>query len=455
MQAMLTRACFGLAILMATPVWSQLTATPFETPTTQVDQSQMLTPPPVSAETYPTMVGSQSRSNFLAAGLAINTAYNDNVLVGEGTNPISDFIYIIAPTIALNKTTPRQNLVLSYSPGFTFYQHTSTLDSTGQSAAASFQYRLSQHTTISIGDTFQKSSNVFDQLYPPSGGAISGSTQTQGVAVVAPYANQLRNTAYVGLSYQFSSSGMIGASGSFAENSYPNPAEASGFNNSSSLGGSVFLSRRLSSNQYFGVTYQYSGSQSNPVNNQTNPANVRTEVQTHTLLAFYTIYLNPTFSVSVSGGPEYTHASQPPLSPTSSTTPSVTASIGWQRSRTNFVASYSRIVSGDSGLLGAYNLNNARASVSWQIRRTWIVGSAAGYSNSSNATPSFSLSNPGGETISGTMSVQHSISERLGVEFGYAHLHQSYSDIRVISTIPDSNREYISISYRLTRPLGR
>jgi hypothetical protein len=452
---MLTRVCLGLALVTATPVWSQLTATPFETPATSVDQTQMLTPPPVSAEGYPTTVGSQARSNFLAAGFAVNTAYNDNVLVGEGTSPIGDFIYTISPTIALNKTTPRQNLVLTYSPGFTFYQHTSSLNTTAQNAAVSFQYRLSQHTTIILGDSFQKSSNAFDQLYPSSGGAISGSSQTQGSGVVAPYANQLHNAANMGLSYQFSSNGMIGASGSVAESSYPNPTEATGFNNSSSLGGSVFYSRRLSNKQYFGVAYQYSGSQSSPVNNQTNPANTQTQVRAHSLLAFYTIYFNPTLSLSLSGGPQYTDASHPPSPPTNSTTPSVTASIGWQRNHTNFVASYSRTVTGDSGLLGAYNSSSARASVSWQITRTWTVGSAANYSNSTNVTPSFSSSNPGGETVSGTVTAQHSMSERLGIELGYVRLHQNYTDIAVISAAPDSNRAYISISYRLMQPLGR
>jgi hypothetical protein len=400
-------------------------------------------------------VGSQARSNFLAAGFTLNTAYNDNVLVGSSTTPVSDIIYTISPTIALNKATPRQNLVLSYSPGFTFYQRTSTLDSTGQSAAVNFQYRLNPHTTISLSDSFQKSSNVFDQLYPASGGSISGSSQTQAAAVVAPYANQLRNTANVGLSYQFSTNGMIGAEGSVSENNYPDPSQASEFSNSSTVGGSVFYSRRFSERQYFGVTYQYSRSQANPVNAQANPATAQTQVQTHTLLAFYTIYLNPKLSLSLSGGPQYTDAVQPPSPSTSSQTPSVTASIGWQRSHTNFVASYSRTVTGDSGLQGAYNSNSVAASAVWQIRRTWAVSSAANYASTTDITPSFSASNPGGETISGTLSVQHSMSEHLNLNIGYAHLHQSYSGIAQLSSAPDSNREYISISYRLTLPLGR
>ncbi len=440
---MLTRICFGLALVMATPVWSQLTATPFETPVTSASEAQMLIPPPVSSEGYPTIVGSQMRSNYLAAGLIFNTAYNDNVLTGNSATPSSDFIYTIAPTIAFNKTTERQHLTLTYSPGFTFYQHTSTLNAANQNAAVNFQYRLSEHTTVSLSDSFQKSTNVFDQFYPVSGEAISGSPKTPPTGVIAPFAEQLSNTANMGLSYQFSRNGMIGASGIVTENNYPNPAEAPGLYNSNSFGGSVFYTRRLSSSQYIGGTYQYLRSQSDPVNAQANPATVQSEVQTHTLLAFYTIYLNPTLSFSLSSGPQHTDATQAPSPPFSSWTPSVTASMGWQRSHTNFVASYSRTVTGGLGLPGAY------------MARTWIVGAAGSYFNNKNVTPSFPSSNPGGQTVSGTASVQYIMSEHLSLELGYSRLHQNYSGIAVISASPNSNREFVSLSYRVTRPLGR
>lgn len=248
---------------------------------------------------------------------------------------------------------------------------------------------------------------------------------------------------------------MIGASGTVTESNYPNPAEASGLYNSKSLSGSVFYSQRLTSKQYMGVTYRYSRSQSNPPNTQASPVIEQSQVQTHAFLAFYTFFLNPKLSLSLSCGPQYSDASQPPSPPFSSWTPSITASIGWQRSHTNFVASYSRTVTGGLSLPGAYDSNSANASVRWQTARTWSVGAAGSYFNNKNVTPSFLSSNPGGQTISGTVSVQHSISEHLNVDLGYARFHQNYSDIAVISTAPNSNREFISISYRLMRPLGR
>jgi hypothetical protein len=451
---MFTCVYLGLVLLTATPVWSQVGVTPFEMPATPTDEAQMLTPPPVSAEGYPTTVGSQMRSNYLAAGLIFNTAYNDNVPVEGSTTPVADVTYSILPTLSLDQTTPRQHLKLTYSPGFTFYQHTSALDAVDQNAALNFQYSLSQHVTITFGDSFQKSSNVFTQLYPLPGGAISGSAQSPPPGVLPPYAERLSNTANAGLSYQFSRNGMIGVSGTVTESNYPNPAEASGLNNTNSGGGSVFYTQRVSGTQYIGLTYQYLRSQSNPVNVQATPG-AQSDTQTHTLLAFYTIYLNPAFSLSLSGGPQYFDITQSPHPPFRSWAPSAMASVGWQRSHTNVVASYSHTVTGNIGLSGAFVSNSTTASLSWQIARTWNVGWAAGYSTSKSVAPSIFSSSSGGHTVSGTVSVQHSMSEHLKAELGYARLNQSYSGVAVISNSPDSNREFISVSYQFTRPLGR
>ena len=452
---MLSRVCLGLLLLAATPVWCQLGVIPYQTSTASSDDSRMLTPPPVSGEAYPTIVGSEIRSNYLATGLIFNTSHTDNVLPGGATTPVSDIIYSILPTITINQSTPRRQLALTYSPGFTFYQQTSALNAADQTAALNFQYRLSQHTTISILDSFQKSSNVFNQLYPLSGAAVAGPAQSSAAEVIAPSANRLSNTANVGLSYQLSRNGMIGAGGVFTESSYTNPTEASGFYNSSSRGGSVFYSQRLSSSKYIGVTYQYVVSQTDPVNAPSNPGNVQTEVKTHTFSAFCTFYLSPTLSLSVSGGPQYSDSVQPLSPPVVLWAPSVAVSFGWQKSRTNVVASFSRTVSGDTGVPGAFDSYNLNTSVRWRIARTWTVALSASYLNNKNVAQVLSSSSPGGQTVSGIASVRHSLSEHLSAELRYVRLHQNYSSIAAISAAPDSNSEAISISYQLSRPLGR
>src|ERR1039457_1383820 len=131
---MLIRASFILALLMATPAWSQVDTNITE-PASPINDSPMLTPPPVSGQTYPTAPTSESRSNYLRYGLAFTTAYSDNVLGGSSPTPVSDVSYSIWPTIAFDKTTSTLHSVLTYSPGFTFYQRVSARNEADQSAS--------------------------------------------------------------------------------------------------------------------------------------------------------------------------------------------------------------------------------------------------------------------------------------------------------------------------------
>jgi hypothetical protein len=112
-------------------------------------------------------------------------------------------------------------------------------------------------------------------------------------------------------------------------------------------------------------------------------------------------------------------------------------------------------VTGGGGLIGAFNSNAANASARWQMRRKWSVGSVATYAIYKNVTQLLTFGTPGGHSISGSISLQRSIGEHFNAEAGYTRLHQSFGDVAVISGAPDTNREFISISYQFIRPLGR
>jgi hypothetical protein len=408
----------------------------------------MMTPPPVSGESYPNAVGSEIRSNYLDANLTLDTAYDDNVPGLVSSKPVSDVVYSINSTIELDQTTPRQHRTFRYSPGFSFYQPTSTLNAIDQGATLYYQFHLNPHLTTSARDFFQKSSNVFSQPYALSGGAASGAGLSPAATAVAPFAEQLSNTASADINYQFSENGMIGATGTSTILNFPNPAEANGLYNSDSRGGSAFYNRRLSSSQYIGVTYRYLQSLAYPLNAQS-------ETQTDTGTFFYTIYLGRAFSMSLSGGPQYAVMSESSFPTVHLWAPAAMASVGWQTAHTAFTANYARAVTGGGGLLGAFQSNSASASARWQIARAWTVGCAASYAINKTVTPLLSSSNSGGYAIAGDATVEHPISDHIKAELGYSRLHQSYSSIAVISNAPDSNREYISISYQFNRPLGR
>jgi hypothetical protein len=449
----------GLAVLASTPVWSQEQGRTAPVPAAtgpisavvmnnDADADRMLTPPPVSGELYPLSFTSEERANYLRGGVTFNTAYSDNVLGATSATPVSDVSYSVWPTIALDETTPRLHTVLTYAPGFTFYQRVSSFNETDQNLALDVQYRLSPHVTVSLRDSFQKSSNVFNQPDQGLAGAVSGAAQGANDSVIAPLADRLSNNGNAGITYQFSANAMIGASGTFTTLHYPNPNQVPGLYDTATRGGSAFYSYRIAKQHYAGATYQYQQLLS-------YPGGATNDTRTDGVLLFYTYYPAPTFSFSLFGGPQYYSAGPQEISPTlpavaamKSWTPAGGASLNWQARHTGLAASYLHSVSGGSGLIGAVHLDSATASVRQQITRNFNASLAGTYANNGV----LAISSLGGHSISGSAALQRQVGEHFMLQAGYTRLHQDYA---FLAANPDTNREWLAISYHFARPLGR
>lgn len=464
----------GLSLLVRVPVWAQTDNPPAQPPVPAmvgVDNSsapadsynpdtsgdRMMTPPPVSGQTYPIALSSEERSNYLRAGLFFTGAYTDNVLgTAVSGPPISDQSYSVGPMIALDETSPRLHFLLSYAPAFTFYQHTSSRNEADHNASIEFEYRLSPHVTFSAADSFQKSSNVLNQVPDlSSGGVVSSGAQGANYTVIAPIADHLSNYGNAGLSYQYALNDMVGASGTFTNLHYPDQSQVPGLGDSSSQAGLAFYSHRIGRGQYAGITYQYQRLLSHLGTGDN-------ETQTHAALFFYTYApTSSRFSFSLFGGPQHSDTVEPPLPPqqlqtvrTQSWDPAGGASLGWQGRLNSFALSYMHVISGGGGLMGAVQLDSATASARQRITRTLSASLTGGYAQN-NVIGSGLNATSDGHTISGTVSLQQQIGQRLGVQLGYTRLHQSYSNVAVLSATPDTNRVFVSISYQFSRALGR
>lgn len=441
---MLQRVLLTILLLAAFPIWAQIDTNTIGTGT-GLSGSGMSTPPLVSGESYPGTYGEGERSNYLRGGLIFSTAYSDNV--SGGANPTSDISYSVWPTIAIDKETPRLRLDFTYSPGFTLYQRDNSLDAANQSVAVDSSYRLSPHVTLSARDRFSKLTNLFSQPDAFANTPVSGGAQSPTVAVIAPTANELTNNANAELTYQFSANSMVGISGSATNLHFLNSSQAPGLSDSNSAKGSAFYNHRLAGRHYVGADYEYS--------RFVSYFNGSNETRTQAIFLFYTLYLKSKLSLSVSGGAQHTDTAQAPLPDSRSWSPANTASLGWQARRTNLAASYSRIVTGGGGLVGAFHSNNASASVRQLLTRNWNIGANGNYSIYKNVTPAFLLATPGGHTISGTATVERRIGEHFVADLRYTRLHQNYSGIPLIANAPNTNVESISISYQFVRALGR
>jgi hypothetical protein len=473
---------FGVVLLLAPiPAWTQdnapgvpapaagvpQTSTPANPNTsTNVDYSvnidnretPMLTPPPVSGQSYPVAPVSQERSNYLRGGVTFLSAYSDNVLGSTAANsaPVSDVSYSVWPTLALDETTTRLHWTVNYAPGFTFYQRTSARNEQDQNAAINFQYRLSPHVTFSAADSFQKSSNVFNQPDLASAGAVSGGAQGDNFSVIAPIADQLHNFGTVGITYQFAANAMIGAGGTFTNLHYPDQTEVPGLFDSESQGGSAFYAYRISAVHYIGVAYQYQRLLTFPTQGQN-------ETQTDAVFPFYVFSPSKRFSISMFGGPQYSDigpqfivGASVPQPGSRSWTPAGGASVNWQGQLTSLALSYSHIIASGGGLIGAVEMNAANLSIRQQVGRALTASLTGGYVQNAvlDDLPQSVTGSTNGHSISGTAALQRMFGEHLNVQLGYSRIHQTYN-VAAISTTPDTNREFVSLSYQFSRPLGR
>ncbi len=206
---------------------------------------------------------------------------------------------------------------------------------------------------------------------------------------------------------------------------------------------------------YLGVSYQYQRLLSFPAQGQN-------ETQTHAIFAFYTFDPSKRLSISVFGGPQYADVGPqllvgvPGQEPGLHTwTPAGGASINWQAAFTGAAVSYSHLITAGWGLVGAVHADAATVSLRQQLTRSLSASVSGGYSNSQvvDGVDQVAGESTNGHTISGTASLQRLFGEHLNVQAGYTRLHQSYN-VAAISTTPDTNREFVSVSYQFARPLG-
>jgi len=436
-------------ILSCASVWAQVDTSSATVAATGSGGSGtgMLTPAPISGEGYSMGFTSETGANYLRGGLVFSSAYDTDATTGANGQPVSDISYSVWPTISLDQTRSRFHWVFHYSPGFTFYQKTSGLNQADQNLGINLSYHLSPHVTLSLRDSFLKTSNVLNQPNQDFAQPVSGSVFVPNESVIAPLADVLSNTANASLTYQSSPDGMIGASGTFANLHYPTQSEVPGLGDSSSRAGSAFYNRRLSKMHYVGATYQYQ-------NFLAYPALGQSETTAHSVFLFYTLYLKSTVSISLFGGPQYSQTQQFGFPATTGWSPAGGASMGWQGRLTSFALSASRAVNDSGGLSGAVEAVSANASVRRQIMRNLSASVGGSYADNNMLDP-LSTFNTSGHTVSGNASVQRQVGEHFNVQLQYMHLHESYSDVAVLSAVPNRDRVAVNISYQFSRPLGQ
>jgi hypothetical protein len=435
MMKIFARTSLGFVLLGTAALWAQVD------PTGGSGSGGIIAPAPVSGEGYSLEFASETpRTNVLTGGVVLGAAYGNGILATGA----SDVSYSVSPNIAFNQTRSRLNWDLSYSPGFTFYQKYSSLNQSNQNVASKFSYRLSPHVTFSAQEAFTKSIGGYIQPCQETGSSCGG-INSPNTSILAPNTDTITNASNAQITYQFSPGGMVGVTGNFSELHYPDQAQVPGLNDSNAAGGGGYYTHRLSGKHYVGATYQYQ-------KYLTHPEGFAT--QAHSLMLFYTFYLQRAISFSIFGGPQYTDSYGPLLILTMhSWSPGGGGSLNWQGQHTSLMASYSRRISDGGGLQGAVSFNGADASIRHQFTAAWIGTLGADYSVNKLLDAELA-DNTSGHSISGTAALQRQLGQHFSLVAGYLRLHQSYG-IKAIDSVPNRDRVWLSIGYQFQRSLGR
>lgn len=399
----------------------------------------MVKPPPVSGKSYVLETGLEQKKNFISGGIVGGVGYVDNLYPGTGGN-LSEAILSLQPRIAFETSTARESMALQYSPNFILYQPDAAYNEADHELAADLSYEFTPRLAMTLSDHLLRSSNGFWS------GSISGSAETTTPGVIVPWGERLWNEASGGLSYQFSPHGMIGGDGNVGFLNYNSKAQ--GLFNSDSRGGGGFYSARIAASQYLGAIYQYQQSLSYPTGQQY-------ETQTHAFFGFYTLYLTESLSVSVSGGPQHYISESTGIPSISAWTPAMTASLGWQARHVALAASFTRVVTGGSGLIGTFYSKNANIGGRWEMSRLWSSGANVSYAINKDAVPGTALGSPGGHSFSASANISRRLMDRMSGTLTYDRIQTRFDGIPSLASNPSSDRVMATLEWHFNRSIGR
>ena len=207
-----------LVAFAALPLWSQTDSSGAQPAGEEVP---MFNPAPASEEGYSLAFASETpRTNYLLGGLTLGTAYDSNILPGNGP-AVSDVKYSVWPSISLAQSRSRLGWNLTYDPGFKVYQNNPSLNGTDHYLELGVEYRLSPHITLSVTNSFQKTSDLLNLSEQTASTSGTGVTPVPNNSILPPATARISNVGDAEITYQFGPNAMVGAKGTLSGLWYP------------------------------------------------------------------------------------------------------------------------------------------------------------------------------------------------------------------------------------------
>lgn len=399
-----------------------------------------------AARGLPLVLGNEVRESRLAGGIGFTGMYTDNVFLSTSGEQ-SDVSYEIQPYLAWQEFTSRLSLDLSGGAGFVANQHISERNQASENLGVDLAYRLKPHLRFRVDDSFVNTTGLFSGSNSSQQAGI-GVVQQQNSTLITPATRTLTNSTLTELTYQVSPHSEAGVRGVVSILRYPDETTSTSnipLFEGQSYSVETFYNRQFSARQWFGLTLRAQRFES-------DSSQVRTDAGS--ALLFYSLVPTSALSISLLAGPQVTNTYVSPslaatLAPFDhhNLTPTVGATLSWQKSRTSAHLSYIRQASDGGGLFSAVTNETVQAGIRQALTDRQQVSLTFTYGGNETLAPGLTL-----RGYSAQAEYTRRLAAGLNAGLGYRFDQQGVDATNLPSR---ANRVWISLSYEFSKPLGR
>jgi hypothetical protein len=371
----------------------------------------------------PNYDGTSPARNILALGLHAGSSYDDNIL-GNNRQRVGDVALQFGPSLNVRREGQRLSFALSYRPRFRIYRKVSEQNVVDQTLGFDAGYKVSSRLSFRARTSAFYTTGIFQPNQNEESLPGLGSPSSLNTTVFTPTARQLTWSSRLDASYQAGKHNMVGISvGESKLDFHQQLSNAGSVQNTAQKDAGLVFQHRLSRHTTLGIDYQYKdirfGSDS------------RTLV--HSAFFSYAQQVSPGLTLSVFGGPQFSHLNEVvifPLGPFTVRAPVSLPTSNWalggmltkQLDKTAFQLTAQHQVSDGGGLLGAVVSSSAGANARRRLPGRWDAIWSAGYANNSSLDPTSSRA--AYQSLTAGVGLGHSLTEKLSVRVGYDFVHQ-------------------------------
>jgi hypothetical protein len=368
-------------------------------------------------------VGTSPSRNIVALGFNVGSSYDDNIF-GNSQQRVGDVAFQFGPSLNVRREGQRLNLALSYQPHFRIYRRASDLNMVDQTLGFDAAYRATSRFAFRGRTSAYYTTGILqpnrNEGFLPGPGSPSSLNDT----LFTPTARQHTWSSRIDASYQVSPHDSIDLFAGQSTLDFGQQSSNTGsVQNTKQKNTGLVYQHRLSPHTTMGINYQYEdisfGSDS------------RTFV--HSPFFSYAQQVSPSLTLSVYGGPQFSHLNEVialPLGPFTLRIPVSVATLNWalggtvtkQLDKTAFQLTAQHQVSDGGGLFGAVVSSSVGTSLSRHLPGRWDAIWSAGYGD--NRSLDTTHSRGAYQSLTAGFGLARSLTEKLNVRVGYDYIHQ-------------------------------